>query len=98
MDKINCFMDDMRTPKTDDDKPDIYWVVVRTIKDTKTILSSGIVNNLSLDHDMGPGDTGYDLVKWMEETNTWPQGVITLHTANIVGRDNMKTVLARRNK
>ena len=94
---ISVYMDDQRTPmsKANRNVPDPYWVVVRTIKDTKELLTLGIVHDLALDHDMGLGDTGYDLAKWMEANNVWPTGKITLHSANIVGRDNMRAVLNR---
>ena len=105
MNKINCFMDDMRTPLSIDGEklspPSKYWVIARTIDDTKTLLLLGIVNDLSLDHDMGfdKGEkTGYDLVKWMEENNVWPIGKITVHSANPAGRDNMMSVLIRNGK
>ena len=100
--KINVYMDDRRTPFLEDvagipqtDHPDTYWVIARTIEDTKVLLLTGIVENISIDHDMGDGDTGYDLVKWMEETNTWPSGNIAVHSANPVGRDNMLAVLKK---
>ena len=102
MNTINVFMDDMRTPfseEPNDDIPDPYWVVVRTIQDTKTLLSLGVVSDLALDHDMGltkGAETGYDLLKWMEANDIWPKGSITVHTGNPAGRENMLSVLARR--
>jgi hypothetical protein len=39
--------------------------------------------------------TGYDLVKWMAEHNLWPATPPRLHTANPVGRGNMKAVIDR---
>ena len=45
------------------------------------------VADLSLDHDLGEDqETGYDLVKWMAETDAWPQNKPTVHSMNPVGR------------
>jgi len=104
MNYVNVFMDDRRTPMADNEEevvPDKNWVIARTIDDTKTLLSAGVVCDLSLDHDMGLDkgtETGYDLVKWMEEFNVWPLGNIMVHSANIVGRQNMVAALIRNGK
>jgi hypothetical protein len=98
---IHLYLDDYRTPTKRQnglELPDSYWVVVRTVADAKTILSTGIVDNASLDHDLGPGETGYDLVKWMEAQNVWPKGSIKVHSANPVGAANMRAVLGRNGK
>ena len=39
--------------------------------------------------------TGYDVCKWMVEHNIWPSVSITLHTANPVGRINMRQLINR---
>ena len=103
--KINVYLDDMRTPKSvrrigneDVEIGDPRWVITRTIEDTKVLLLAGIVNHMSLDHDLGPGDTGYDLVTWMESENVWPAGSIQVHSANPVGKQNMLAVLAKNNR
>ena len=80
------------------DFPAYDWMTVRSIESVKYLLSQRIVNKLSLDHDMGDiGDsgTGYDLVKWMAETNTWPDGQIWVHSANPVGAKNMVGTINR---
>ena len=91
---INVYLDDIRTPMNGK-VGDTFWVVVRTIEATKTLLEAGVVGNMSLDHNLGPGETGYDLVKWMEAENVWPGGSIAVHSGNIVGRENMMAVLVR---
>ncbi len=40
-------------------------------------------------------ETGYDLVKWMAETNNWPLSRPRIHSSNPVGRDNMESVIHR---
>lgn len=39
--------------------------------------------------------TGYDLCLWMAETGHWPMESPTVHSANPVGRDRMRGVIAR---
>ncbi len=95
---MNVFMDDVRPGPTSYDADDFWqnWVVVRSVRNTKKLLEWGQVNDLSLDHDMGPGqETGYDLVKWMAENNIWPNGKISVHSANPVGAENMRATIDR---
>lgn len=65
------------------------WVIVRTTKDAIAILSTGIVTEVSLDHDLGREDvygTGYDVLIWIERqvhTNkSFECPTIHIHTAN----------------
>ena len=70
------------------------WVIVRSVENTKVLLEAGMVEDLSLDHDMGLRQlSGHDLVKWMVETGNWPTGIITIHSGNIVGAQNMKSLI-----
>ena len=46
---INVFMDDVRVPP-------IGWVCTRTVSETQELLRKGVVEHLSLDHDMGACD------------------------------------------
>ncbi len=87
------------------------WELVRTYQQCIEALREGNVDYLSLDHDLAEGHyavdsgyfgemvckepTGYDVCKWMVETDTWPSTSITLHTANPVGRNNMRQLLMR---
>jgi len=90
---MNVYMDDLRSgPMYYPDSKN--WVIVRTVADVETLLKLSIVEDLSLDHDMGLGqDTGYDLCKWMVETECFPSGEIVIHSANPVGAENMKCLL-----
>lgn len=96
---FNVYMDDIRHgPDMDACKhlPDwMDWVIVRSVDNTRRLLELGLVNKLSLDHDMGSKKTGYDLIKWMAETGYWPKGEIWIHSANPVGRDNMVATINR---
>jgi len=71
------------------------WIIVRSVDNTKRLLELGLVNKLSLDHDMSSESTGYDLAKWMAEFGHWPKGEIWVHSANPVGRDNIVATIKR---
>jgi hypothetical protein len=47
---------------------------------------------ISLDHDLGGDDTAMTIVNWMAEHGYWPK-VVTVHTANPVGRNNLLRAL-----
>jgi hypothetical protein len=81
------------------------WVHCRWPADVIAHLQTGLVTDLSLDHDLGEGSeyehprTGADVVKWLEEqvmTGAWPHATlprIRIHSRNPVGRDQMKAGL-----
>ena len=62
------------------------------------------IEAISLDHDLGDScpsymgtfraDTGYDFCLWLiqQPAEKWPK-IIRLHTANSVGKDNMRQLL-----
>lgn len=97
----NIYLDDIRACPEG-------WTLARNYDECIKLLQEGDCEYLSLDHDLGDFDddpekeffilewkTGYDVVKWMVENNVWPQISITLHTANPVGRKNMRALLTR---
>lgn len=97
---ILLWLDDLReAPKG--------WTHVTTVEAAQDLLKTGEVQKASLDHDLGYqlGEdgtidkvyfrTGYDLVKWMAETNTWPKERPTVHSMNPVGRRNMEATIDR---
>lgn len=50
---------------------------------------------LYLDHDLGPGQTGYDIMRWLEEhPQSLPKEIILI-TQNPVGRKMMQLVVDR---
>lgn len=89
--EYNLYLDDERTPKTDKN-----WVVVRTPSEFKqTIEKMGVPSLMSLDHDLGTEESGYDCLKWFVEKcieyDIHPDKVtIHAHTANPVGRVNIE--------
>jgi hypothetical protein len=96
--KMNVFFDDIR------DAPDDSWTVVRDPEVLKDMLVSGVVRNLSLDHDIqywtesGVEVTGYTLLCYMEATGNVPKGRIFVHSQNPVGRMKMMVVIQRLGK
>jgi hypothetical protein len=69
------------------------WVIVRSVENCKMLLKMRLVEDLSLDHDMGDQETGMDLVKWMCETGYFPSGKITIHSANFDAAQRMQSYL-----
>ena len=95
--KINIYMDDIRNISHNyEDSLDGLWVPIRSVQDVIYLLNQGVVENMSLDHDMGSyEDTGYDLLTWMEERNVWPSGYIVVHSANPSGANRMRQVIKK---
>jgi NAD+-processing family protein with receiver domain len=87
---VKVFLDDIRNP------PDDSWIVVRNYSDCISLLQTGKVTVLSLDHDLGADETGYDVAKWIEEKvflYSFNPPEITIHSANPVGRSNIEAAL-----
>ena len=82
------YLDDIRTPTRKN------LCIVRNYKECANYLKSNNVSFLSLDHDLGEKKSGYDIVKFMVQ-----EGInvpfINIHSANPVGRDNMKQLIER---
>ena len=104
MKRFNVFMDDVRLgpmlqyngmPGPFGEVPDPTWVIVRDIEVVKTLLREDLIENLSLDHDMGQDpENGYTLCAWMQDCDYWPHGVISVHSANPTGKAKMLALLA----
>lgn len=47
-----------------------------------------MIEEVSLDHDLGGDDTGFKVLDWMIEHEVWPQ-VLTIHTSNPPARKRM---------
>ncbi len=95
---INLFLDDRRYPFTTYHYygpkigiPPDQWTLVRSTESARELLKCGLVRTLSLDHDLGGEETGYDLIKWIHENNHWHNiEQIYVHSANPVGARNIK--------
>ena len=67
----------------------VYWP-----DEAISLLETGQVTVISLDHDLGDDDrgTGYDVILWIEEavaTRGFHPPVITVHSANPSAREKM---------
>jgi hypothetical protein len=100
--RINLWLDDIRDPTL---FGCIGWVWAKTADMAIYLLSQGIVEKASLDHDLtitqtiGGKDkekTGYDVVCWMEEHDIWPPGGVVVHSMNPVGKQKMEQVIRRK--
>ena len=106
MTKISVFLDDLRIgPHNDFDNSKIgweNWIIVRSVPVLKQLLILGIVENISIDHDLGmnsetgkENESGSDLVRWMIEKGHWPKGVITIHSQNLIKAQQMRDDISR---
>lgn len=93
---MNMWLDDIRTPPTSD------WNWVKSFDEAVAYIEEhGLPDHISFDHDLGESEakTGYDLAKWIVESDLDGRITITygwsyaLHTANPVGRENIRTLL-----
>lgn len=92
---LNLWLDDMRVTTA------AGWYHAKDAEEAIEILSSWVVHHCSLDHDLGPGATGYQVLTWLAEElhgkglNFWPKHKPVVHSANPVGRRNMQSVVDR---
>lgn len=88
---VNIWLDDVR-PAPDG------WIWAKTAKDCiwHLFMNYRQVDILSLDHDLGEEQTGYDVAKKMvEKPSQFFPHRIYLHTSNPVGRANMFQLFRR---
>lgn len=85
----------------DDERPmpKGYDQHVRTAQEAIQALKTGLVETISLDHDLGPAEsgTGYYVAKYIEEAaikgELVPIKHMRIHTSNPVGRRNIAQAL-----
>ncbi|QDE93231.1 hypothetical protein BHS06_31950 [Myxococcus xanthus] len=85
----------------DDERATPYgWVRVWWPEEAISLLASGQVTELSLDHDLGDDThgTGYDVLLWLEEavaTRGFVPPRVQVHSANSSARQKMMLAIAR---
>jgi len=86
----------------DDERPaPVGWKSTRWPDETITLLETGQVERLSLDHDLGDDEigTGYTVLLWLEEAvacrGFFPPASITVHSANSSARLKMLQTIER---
>jgi hypothetical protein len=82
----------------DDERPcPDGWTPARTAAEAIALLRTGNVTHLSLDHDLGEGPSGYDVVCEVERALA-EDGVeppeMSCHSANPVGRARIEQAIA----
>ena len=84
---MKLFVDDIRNP------PDDSWqLVARNYVDAISFMKCFDVTVVSLDHDLGTGQSGYDIAKWIEEQvllHKIQAPAIICHSQNPVGKKNI---------
>lgn len=90
----SLFLDDVRDP------PHGSYIVARSfLEAVKTVRRRGIPFHISFDHDLGPEKNGHDFAWWLVHYILDGYGALpdnftyTIHSANPVGRDNIKGLL-----
>ena len=92
---MNLFVDDCRE-WYDGTKG---WIVVRTYDEAIQALQTHEFKHVSLDHDLGLGKSGYDVICWIEKENfevgfTIPPSIVC-HSSNPVGRKRIEQVITK---
>lgn len=92
MSRPYLWVDDVRIP------PDYYavtkkWDVARDYQEAIDLLEKNTYEVISLDHDMGYGPTGLDVLKFMEKKGIWPNEIV-VHSENPVGKEAMKNFIS----
>lgn len=94
---VRLWLDDVREP------PSEGWVWCRMAWQARYLLSGQprqgyVVVEVSLDHDLGPGQSGYDVATYLEEAVMGERlpvpDVMACHSSNPVGRQRIEQVLA----
>ena len=85
---VKVYLDDERA--TPEGWTRVYWP-----EEAIELLRTGMVEVISLDHDLGDDDrgTGYDVVKWIEEqvvTAGFVPPEMRVHSANVSARTKME--------
>lgn len=97
---VSLWLDDERDPNKPfiqqefGAQPGMIWV--KTAPEAITYLQKGNVGYISIDHDLGVPETGYDLAKWIEEqayNGKLPPLQWTVHSQNMIGRRNIITAM-----
>jgi hypothetical protein len=87
---MRLFLDDVR-------KAPSGWIPVRTAVDAIRLLETGMVHVISLDHDLGTKETGYDVACWIEAKVMLDPNFhtprIEVHSANPVGAARIRACI-----
>lgn len=89
---MRLFLDDVRSAPEG-------WQEVRSAEAAILTLATRNVTHISLDHDLGEGKSGYDVVCWIErrafEDDSYTPPEITVHSSNPPGRTRIQQAIDR---
>lgn len=94
---MKIWLDDLR-------KPPEGFVWINTAYEAINLIKSGVVEEISLDHDLGPGyngmSTGYDVACFIEQyaQEGGKPIKVSIHTDNPMGRKYMEMAINKANK
>jgi hypothetical protein len=96
---LRLWLDDERDPLIW--RPGEEWMWAKTVQEALFAIEHWKFDVISFDHDLGEGPTGYDLAKVIEgmaffneiEPIKWE-----IHSANPVGRDNIRLAMESADK
>ena len=69
------------------------WILLKDVNSVIRILKENTVKEISLDHDLGTDENGYDVLLWIEKEvhlNNYMPPKIHIHTANLSARIKME--------
>lgn len=91
---MKLWVDDEREP------PDATWHTAQSARHALEALMAheGRIKTVSLDHDLGDGPTGYDLLKTLEQYQVPLPADMRIHSQSPPGREAMEAVIARMRK
>lgn len=104
----NLWLDDERPLPSQYASSGDPWVVAKSFDEARKFVKTyGIPNLVDFDHDLGEGKTGYDFAKWLcgevlsnSTVDDYIGGIgedqmfrWLIHSANPVGRDNIKNYI-----
>lgn len=72
------------------------WVLVRTFQELKDLFIKTVgeeIEEISFDHDLGDGHTGYDMIRWLSgnrnRLSRYPKKT-SVHSMNPIGRKRIE--------
>jgi hypothetical protein len=90
---LKIWLDDERNPE-DFGANGYYWA--KSYDRATTLLAAGVVDEISLDHDLGEGKDGYDVASFIEKgvmEEKFRMPVWHIHSANPVGRNRIEMAM-----
>ena len=82
------WVDDVRAPFFQAEK----WDIAKSYNEAIQLLFKNSYDVISLAHDLGEGQNGMDILKWMYNNSIWPK-TIHVHSANPVAAERMQAFI-----